>query len=396
MSDEGVGAPAQAFDEGGFTLAEMIIVIMIYGIVLAAGIGFVTMQNTLFHRGLDRMTALQNMRYALSSLETDISALGTNVPVSQPSLVYADVDVIAFTGDYASNVPGDVFAAYIDPSAPNGRVTVPDPSVTIPNSDGFTWPETLYLGSGGTRSPAELLILWFALDTTTARTDDYVLFRQVNGGSPEPLARNILQRDTTPFFQYSRRVDLASTPSSLVQVDGAYLPVIHTSTFHRVAADTAASAVVDAIRAVRVTFRSTNGLSGDQERVVSASRLIDMPNAGFPLMRTCGDEPIIGDALGVVLVDRGGGDFVSRLTWTAAVDETAGERDVVRYVIYRQRAPITADWGDPYVSVPAGLERYTYDDGLIVSGETYRYAVAAQDCTPMLSPVETSPLIIVP
>ena len=73
----------------GFTLVEMIIAIMIYGIVFAIGIGFVASQNNLFHRGLDRMTALQNMRYALSSLETDIPSLGTNVPTVQRWLIYA-------------------------------------------------------------------------------------------------------------------------------------------------------------------------------------------------------------------------------------------------------------------------------------------------------------------
>lgn len=382
--------------EAGFTLVEMIIAIMIYGIVLAAGIGFVAMQNTLFHRGLDRMTALQNMRYALSSLETDIPSVGTNVPTVQPHLIYAGADVLAFTGDYASNVANDIFASYIDLGAPNGEVTVPDPSITIPNSGGFTWPDTLYLTTAATRSPAELLIFWFEPDSSTARTDDYVLFRQVNNKRPEPLARNILQQGTTPFFQYLRRVDFTSAPSALAMIPDADLPIAHTSVFHRVPADTAASAIADSIRAVRVTLRSTNGLSGDAERIVAASRMIDMPNAGFSLMQTCGDEPILSASFNATLVDLGGGDYVARLTWVAAVDEVAGELDVARYVIYRQKLPLSTDWGDPYLSIPAGLANYTYDDGLIASGETYEYALAAQDCTPLLSSLETSPLVVVP
>jgi prepilin-type N-terminal cleavage/methylation domain-containing protein len=382
--------------EGGFTLIEMIIAIMIYGIVLAAGIGFVAMQNTLFHRGLDRMTALQNLRYALNSMETDIPSLGTNVPTAQPSLVYAGPDVLAFTGDYASNVANDVFASYIDLGAPNGQVTVPAPTITVPNTT-FTWPDTLYLTTAGTRSPAEMLIFWFALDSTTTRNDDYVLYRQVNNGAPEPLARNLLRAvDASPFFRYVRRRDFASAASAIEVIPDGSLPIMHSSTFHRVAADTAASALSDSIRAVRVTMRSTNGLTGDAERIVAASRMIDMPNAGITLMQTCGDEPIQGSALGATLVDLGGGNYVSRLSWTAAVDETAGELDVARYVIYRQRTPIGTDWGDPYLSIPAGLANYTYDDGLIAYSETYQYALSAQDCTPMLSPLETSPLVVVP
>lgn len=381
--------------QSGFTLIEMLIAISIYGIVLAAGIGFVATQNTMFSRGLDRMSSLQNLRYAMNSLETDIPTLGTNVPTVQPSLIYADEDVIAFTGDYASNIANDVFASYIDLGAPNGQVTVPSPSITLPNST-VTWPDTLYLSSAGTRSPAELLVFWFAVDSTTARTDDYVLFRQVNAGTPEPVARNILKSGTTPFFHYMRRIDYASAPSALDTVPQASLPVEHTSVYHRVAADTAASALADSIRAVRVTFRSTNGLSGDNERIVGASRLIAMPNAGYELLRTCGDEPIMGSTLGAVPVDLGGGSWGSRLTWTAAVDETAGELDVARYVIYRQALPLTSDWGDPYVSIPAGLANYQYDDAAVMSGTTYVYALAAQDCTPMLSTLEQSPPVIVP
>lgn len=380
---------------GGFTLVELIVAISIYGIILTIGVGFVASQNTVFRRGLDQMAALQNMRYAFSTLEMDLPSLGTNVPTIQPSLIYADNDVIAFTGDYASNIANDVFASYIDLGAPNGQVTVPSPSITIPNS-AVTWPDTLYLSSAGTRSPAELLVFWFAADTTTARNDDYVLFRQVNDGSPEPVARNLMKNGSEPFFSYLRRIDFSSAPSAVAAIPDSTLPIHHSSTFHRVPADTAHSALADSIRAVKVSFQSSNGLSGRHERVVAATRTIAMPNAGFSLLQTCGDEPILGDTLGAQLVTLPSGTLASRLTWNAAVDETAGELDVARYVLYRQSTPITADWGDPYRSIPAGLANYQYDDPAITSGETYVYAIAAQDCTPMLSTLELSPAVIVP
>lgn len=385
----------QTEPRSGFTLVELVVAVSIYGIVLAAGIGFVAKQNTMFARGLDEMASLQNLRYAMNSLETDIPTLGTNVPTIQPSLVYADDDVLAFSGDYASNVANDVFASYIDLGAPNGQVTAPSPSITLPNS-AVTWPDTLYLGTAGTRSPAELLVYWFAADSTTSRTDDYVLFRQINAGTPEPVARDLLKSGTTPFFSYMRRIDYASAASALDTVPQASLPIEHTSVYHRVAADTAASALADSIRAVRVTFRSTNGLSGSNERIVAASRLIAMPNAGYELLRTCGDEPIMGTSLGATPIDLGGGNYAARLTWAAAVDETAGELDVARYVLYRQALPITSDWGDPYLSIPAGLANYQYDDPAVTSGVSYVYAIAAQDCTPLLSTLEQSPTVIVP
>lgn len=379
----------------GFTLVELIVAISMYGIILTIGVGFVASQNRLFHRGLDQMSALQNMRYAFSTLEMDIPTLGTNVPTVQPSLIYADNDVLAFTGDYASNVANDVFASYIDLGAPNGQVTAPSPSITIPNTS-TTWPDTLYLSSAGTRSPAELLVFWFAADTTTARNDDFVLFRQVNNGGAEAVARNLLRNGSEPFFSYLRRIDYSSSPSALAAVPDSTLPIEHTSTFHRVPADTAHSALADSIRAVKVSFQSSNGLAGDHERVVAATRTIAMPNAGFSLLQTCGDEPILGDTLGAQLVTLGSGSLAARLTWNAAVDETAGELDVARYVVYRQATPVTSDWGDPYLSIPAGLASYQYDDPGITSGETYVYAIAAQDCTPMLSSLELSPAVVVP
>lgn len=383
-------------DERGFTLIEMIISILIYGIVLAIGIGFVSTQNRMFQRGLDRMTSLQNLRYALQSLETDIPTMGTNVPTPQPTLVYADTSLIAFTADYASNIANDVFASYIDLGAPNGQVTVPNPTIALPNT-GVSWPDTLYLSNVGSRSPAELIFFWFQTDATTTRADDFVLFRQINDGTAEPVARNILKAaNGDPFFSYLRRQDFVSAAATLIPVPTASLPVRHTSRFHRVPADTGASALADSIRAVRISFRSTNGLSGTNERIVAAARTIDMPNAGFTLMQTCGDSPIFGAAVTATLVNLGGGVYEVGLAWTSATDETAGERDVARYVIYRQTAPITTNWGDPLASIPAGLANYTYTDPAVVSGETYQYAIAAQDCTPMLSTLVQSISVTVP
>jgi len=382
-------------NERGFTLIEMIISILIYGIVLAVGVGFVATQNRMFQRGLDRMTALQNMRYALTSLETDIPTLGTNVPTPQPTLVYANANVLAFSADYASNIANDVFASYIDLGAPNGQVTVPNPSINIPTT-AVNWPDTLYLATTGARSPAEFLLYWFQADTTTARNDDFVLFRQINNGTPEPLARNLLAAaNGDPFFTYLRRQTPVSASATLVSVPAGSLPLRHTSRFHLVPADTGASALSDSVRAVRVAFRSTNGLTGAQERIVGTRRTIEMPNAGFTLMQTCGDAPIFGQLLTATLVNLGGA-FEVQLSWPAATDETAGERDVARYVIYRQSWPLATNWGDPYASIPAGLANYSYTDAAVTPLTTYRYAISAQDCTPMQSTLAQSIDIVVP
>ena len=58
---------------------------------------------------------------------------------------------------------------------------------------------------------------------------------------------------------------------------------------------------------------------------------------------------------------------------------------MIRYVIYRRGVPNTGLWGDPMLSIPAGLDTYQYDDATVEVDSTYQYVHAAQDCTPSLS-----------
>ena len=193
------------------------------------------------------------------TLEIDLTTLGSNVPEGQPAMVLADDDVIAFTGDYTSNLANDVSAVYIDLDAPNGLVQAPRVTISIPNSP-FAWPDTIYTAPGGTPSMAELIIYFFEPDPTTARLDDYVLRRQVNDAAPEVLARNLMKQGSTPFFRYFGKRRYTSQVSELDSVPDSDLPLFHSAEIHGSIADTAASARGDSIRAVRVSFRSTKGV----------------------------------------------------------------------------------------------------------------------------------------
>ena len=163
---------------------------------------------------------------------------------------------------------------------------------------------------------------------------------------------------------------------------------------HGSATDTANSARGDSIRAVRVSFRSTNGRPGAAEWFADVSRIIDLPSAGFGIKMTCGDEPILGSPLNLQVVTPDGTPMV-RLDWLPATDESVGEKDVIRYVLYRRDIPNSGDWGDPFLSIPAGAAGYTYDDATVEVGNTYQYAHAAQDCTPSLSPLSQTQQITV-
>ncbi|GMR14327.1 MAG: hypothetical protein BMS9Abin29_2576 [Gemmatimonadota bacterium] len=377
----------------GFTLVELVITLGVFGIILAAGLAFMVIQNRAFTRGSERLLVVQSLRYVVQQLEIDLQAAGSNVPRGQPRMVYAGSDVIAFTGDHTSNLRNDISAVYVDIDAPNGWVQAPLGPTTLPLV-GVNWPDTAYLTAGGTNSPAELIILYFEPDTSTVRADDFVLKRRVNNREPEVVARQLLRQGSTPFFRYYQRRDFASQTSVLDSLPDTALPLFHAVKIHGSAGDTGMSARGDSIRAVRVSYRVTNGLTGASEQFAEVSRVINLPNMGARALRTCGAQPILGVPLLLSQVVNSAGDPAVRLDWDPAVDELAGERDVVRYVIYR-RLTTDPEWGDPYLSIPAGAPLYVYDDTSIEIGSSYEYAISAQDCTPTLSGLSSPVQILV-
>jgi prepilin-type N-terminal cleavage/methylation domain-containing protein len=369
----------------GFTLVELTIALVILGIVVSTAVAFVARQNSAYQGALDRMVALRNLRYAVTTLSQDLETLGTNVPGGQPAFFYGDDDVITFAADYATNVANDPFAVYYDPDAPGGEVVAPTGQFAIPNAS-VNFPDTVYRTGTGTISPAEVITFWIEPDTATSRTDDHVLFRQVNAGSRQVVARNILQSGTEPFFRFHT---LSNGGDLMQEVGDSLLPVYQSAT------DSATAARADSVRAVRITLAATDGREGDDESVLSISRLVGFPNAVVESLSTCGDVPILGSTLTAVLGTLSTGNDGSILSWAPAIDETAGEADVVRYVIWRRVAGST-DWGEPFLAIPAGEATYSFEDGDVVPGTSYEYALAAQDCTPSLSPLTTAGPVAIP
>ncbi len=380
----------------GMSLVELLITLVIFSVVLTAALGTLQSQSRAFTAGNDRMDVLQNLRYALNTLEKDLRTTGSGVPAEQPFLVYAGTDVVVFNADYATNKEFDYFAVYSDTSAPDAIVSALTATapVTIPTTL-QTYPDTTYWVSG-TNSPAESIIFFFEEDETTPREDDYVLYRQINNADPEIVARNLLRSGDSPFFEYHRLVTPEGQPTTVGRVPRSALPLFHEEPIHNSPADTGRLAIIDSVRVVQVNLASTNGLTGDRERIVSASRQIRLPNAGLTALQTCGDEPLLNSPLHARPVEvESNGSWAVELEWNRATDEAGGERDVLRYVIWR-RTPLDLDWGDAYLSIAAGQTSYSFEDTRVESGQSYRYALAAQDCTPSLSALTTSDWVTVP
>lgn len=385
-------------DERGMTLVEMLVALAVFSVVLAGTLGFIRAESRSFTLGNERMGLLQNTRYALGQLEQDLRTAGTGTTADQPFLVYAGPAVVAFNGNYASNVANDIAAVYVNPDAPAASVAALTwgQRITIPLT-GFGYPDTSYFldPQHTVNGEAETLIFYFALDTSTARTDDYALYRRVNTLAPELVARNLLATPGLPFFEYHRLQVAVGGATTLAPVPAAALPLAHSVPLHHSPADSGAAARIDSVRAIVVNVTASNGRTDAAERRRSLTRMIRLPNAGLRNKRTCGDEPILGVPLGVAYVSLPGGVPSVNVSWTPAIDEISGERDVVRYVMYR-RPSTDPEWHEPYQSVPAGSPNYVFSDVGVESGESYYYALGAQDCTPSLSTLSLSGPVGIP
>jgi prepilin-type N-terminal cleavage/methylation domain-containing protein len=379
-------------NQRGVTLIELLIAITVFLLVLAGAMSALSAQGKGFNKGAEEMGLLQNLRYGVDQLDTELRTAGANTPARQPVVVYAGPATVSFNADYVSNLPGDISAVYVDPSAPAGQVSALTAAnaIAIPGSTpAFVYPSTDY-----PTSPAETITFWFTPDAETARTDDYRILRQVNNQPAEPLVRGVLApTGGGAFFRYWY-LNTTVQPNRLDSVPTAWVPLAHTAPQHGQLPDTGTVARIDNLRMVEMRYRVTNGLLGAKEQIRSITAFVPLVNAGVKKLESCGDSPLFGQVVLANPLNLGGVPSVT-VTWNASPDEAGGERDVIRYVIWR-RTGLGAPWGDPYASIPSGAPPYSFTDADVVVGGTYQYAVAAQDCTPNLSALSLSLLVVVP
>ncbi|HXI20659.1 MAG TPA: prepilin-type N-terminal cleavage/methylation domain-containing protein [Gemmatimonadales bacterium] len=390
----------------GLTLIEMLIAIVVFSIVMASTLGFLSKQG----KGLDKNTVdmgmLQNLSFAGTLLEQEIRLAGANVPFPQPAVVYAGTKSLVFNADYASNVDS-FYTVYYNPGLPAGQVDALRNTQRFAlsgTSPAYMYPDSNYYASGGgtTNSPAETITWFFTPDTSTADPADYALMRQVNNAAPETVIRNVLPTPGRNFFRYYyRHIPAAGTSAATLDtVPSSWMPVIHSRAIHGEAGDTGQYARADSLAMVEVAFTVSNGLTGAAQRTRSISYMVPMPNLAVKKVTSCGDAPILGTGVNanwVINTLTSPPDTTMILTWSRAVDEVGGESDVRAYVIWRR--PVgTTTWPDPIATVAAGPTSPSYADETAVPGYLpgYEYGLAAQDCTPSLSAMTTTIAPIVP
>jgi prepilin-type N-terminal cleavage/methylation domain-containing protein len=357
----------------GFSLVELLIAIVVMAVVLAGTMNFFMGQSRTFRKATTDMVLLQNARFATDLLNEHFRAVGANLTVGQPSVVYADKNTFAFNADYATNVSGDINAVYYEPKAPTNETQslLKAQAFTIPNSaPALTYPAADYI-QAGVPSPAETITFWFAPDTETTRSDDFVLLRQVNTSVPEVVVRNVLPDSAYPFFRYMYlKTDAVTSVQTIDTIPGSTLPVNY-----------ATSTIIagDSLRGVIISFQVTNGLQDTAQRTRPVSVIASLPNIGMRQLQTCGAKPLPVPTPVVSKVSPG----KLRIQWTASPDENGGERDVIRYAVTRMASFAPGVWTN-VASFPAGGVYDITDTGLNTA-VTYSYSVAAQDCTPAFS-----------
>lgn len=378
----------------GFTLVELLISIVMMVAIMAATYSLFRSQSTAFRQNTQRFDLTQNARGSIEFAGRMIRTMGSGVSGQQPMLVYGGDAVIAFNADFVERDTVSMrWAAYWNPDVPNAETLAWDSTAaqTLPNtSPGFTYPTRTYRMANGALSPAETHILWFAADATTPRSDDYILWEQVNDGDPEVVARNILApTGGRPFFEYFLRRTL-STGDTLFVATGSLLPLIRRPLVSGIStADSASYVRPDSVRAVRMNYRISNGETGSAERIRSISSIIDTPNNGVDLPSVCGRAPLSPASFTATEVGVGTGEV--SLTWTPSPDQEAGEQDVRQYVIWRRLSSAPA-WTEPLLVVRSEAGQLSYTTSVLdnLPGSTYIFGIAAQDCTPSFSSTVTS------
>ncbi len=374
----------------GFTIVELLIAMVLLSIVMTGAVKFFRAVNTSVANTVDRMDAMQNLRFGLSSLDREIRSAGAGTVEVQPTLIYISASVAALNVDLVSRVPNSPTAVYYNPDAdPQSDEGLQRAErFTIPTT-AYAYPDSTYRTAGGELSPAETVVYYFTLDTSTTRADDYMLLKQVNGLTSDVVARNLLPYPGKPFFEWLR----TDAAGNLQAVAAAALPETHSIALHGSLADTVPFATIDSIRAVRVWLYATNGQTGTREVTRALVTTIRIPNAGLTKQRSCGDAPIFGRTVSASFTGSAAVPKVT-VTWSPAIDETGGEKDVERYVIYRRFN--AGSFEDALQSIPGGQASYTFDDTGVLNDSSYVYGVSALDCTPLESTLNSSGRVNIP
>ena len=243
--------------------------------------------------------------------------------------------------------------------------------------------------------------------TETQNPADYALMREENGTRIDMIAYGLRGRENypdgqlpEPLFKYYgdflsngtiRLWGDADNNGSLSQAEIAALTVVPQNLLSKII-EVAVGIEAESpnMEASYVGPHSTSGTERKYRSIVMTSKIRPRNvGTGSANLHACGDPPDPPTGLSGVDTPRDAGESIT-LTFTKSADETAGEKDIDNYTVYR-REEGQIEWTCINSAVPTGAATYTINDdshtpgGGPVIDTPYYYMATAWDCRPQES-----------
>ena len=353
----------------GFSLVEMIVAMGLTLVVFAITLPFVRAQGSAVGASAGRLDADQLARYAATAIDRDLRRASADS--GQPLIVLAGARAITFTANLVAPDTSDPDATDVDDF--QGTAFTASWRVAAARALPLTnrnYPLADQRDASGAISERETISYFLQPDTVASRTDQYVLWRRVNGNDSVQVVRGLVLPADSAFFTYS-----VPSGDTLAAIARARLPLYWDSL------------AVDSIRSVR--FLVTGRFVDPRTRVetVRTMRWTTMvPNAGRNRVPNCGAAPgALGGNL-TVSVPGGEQNYRHRLGWGRSADDGAGANDVRVYVLAWRPWDDSAPW-QSLASINAnagGSYKWLNEQPLFTAA--IKYGVRAIDCAGQASP----------
>ncbi len=395
---------------GGFTLVEMMIALFVGALLIMISYNVMMGQKKAADAQNEYISAQQNARIALETLEKEIRMAGLNIDDfnGQPVFIDAAPYQVIFNADISPGVLGvpgmNVNQAvnrsdgtpYIPGAFPGERLG----ALTTYNNNAETIRYTLDVNDDGSVGVADRY-------TESTNPNDYAVYREENGWKKDVVAYGVRGRDNYPDGQFPYPVfsyfgDFSSNGTITLWGDGNNDGILSQAEIATLTPVPVAQ--LEQILQVEITIEAESakleaGFGGSHStasmnrgyRHVTMSSKVRPRNVGTGSMNlhACGDPPKSPSSLSAKDTPEDDGSSIT-LTFNASYDEEFGEEDVESYTIYR-RTDGENQWLCIGSMLPKLQSAYVFIDddhsagGAPEDGEPYVYYVSAWDCRPQES-----------
>jgi prepilin-type N-terminal cleavage/methylation domain-containing protein len=394
----------------GFSLLEMMIALTVGALLIMISYNVLTSQKRAGEAQNQLVSAQQNASISLETLTRDLRLAGMNIDDFNKQPIF--VDAAPYQVIFNADVSGGPFGV---PSMSKSQA--------VPLSSGTFYSPGTYPGENlGTRerynNGAETIRYTFDRDanglvsaadryTETQNPADYALMREENGTRIDMIAYGLRGRENypdgqlpEPLFKYYgdflsngtiRLWGDTDNNGSLSQAEIAAVTRVPQNLLSKII-EVAVNVEAESpnMEASYVGPHSTNGSERNYRSIVMTGKVRPRNvGTGSANLHACGNPPASPTGLSGADTPRDAGESIT-LTYTKSVDETAGEKDIDNYAVYR-REEGQIEWTCINSIAPTGVTTYTIRDDIHSPGggpvidTPYYYHVTAWDCRPQES-----------